>query len=233
MNKADNTNKDIMSFNQYTNNIIDPRQNQYNTPYDYNRLALQQNHDNFDYELINSNQDSYRIVERKQKRHINIIIIPIIIMVIFIAFIISIVKDINIEKVQTASVISSDVISYDKFKEHAKSYNLKLESKDLGNGANEIIATEPDMLYEIDMFCFSTNEEASTYFEYIKDSADSKYTSNSSEVTGQNCAEVTFISNEYNGFMDITYIENTIIVGIAYNSNEQKTVVKFMNELGY
>ena len=140
---------------------------------------------------------------------------------------------INELKVNTTSLLNSEPISREQFVKSVDKNKMLVEIKELGSGITEVMAYKEDYSYEINYITFQSIEETQAYYNYIIDTADESESSISSSIVGQNSAESTLISETYNGFMDITYIDNTIIIAIAYDSNKQTEVIEFMNKLGY
>lgn len=185
------------------------------------------------YQLGNNNATSYRVIDRKQTKRYKIWVIPSVIVIAFIIFIVGTIKELRTDNLRVKGIITSDAITLDRFRAEAEDKGLNVSSRKVGKDIKQLTAITDDISYEISMMEFKTTDDASKYYSSIRDSARVVNTMQSSEVNGEDCGEMTFVSNTYNGFMDVTYIDNTIIVGIAYNSNEQKTIVEFMNKLGY
>ena len=189
-----------------------------------------------EYALINDNKESF-IVKETKRSGIGFLILPLsfaIFLVITIVMLISnVVSSVNELKINTTSLLNSNPIDETEFIKAAENIGLLIDNKELGGGITEVMAYNEDYSYEINYITFESNEETQAYYNYIIDIADESKSSVSSSIIGQNSAETTLISQTYNGFMDITYIDKTIIIAIAYDSNKQKDVIEFMNNLGY
>ena len=189
-----------------------------------------------EYALINDNKESF-IVKETKRSGIGFLILPlsfVIFLVIAIVMLISnVVSSVNELKINTTSLLNSNPIAESEFIKAAENIGLLIDNKELGGGITEVMAYNEDYSYEINYITFESNEETQAYYNYIIDIADESKSSVSSSIIGQNSAETTLISQTYNGFMDITYIDKTIIIAIAYDSNKQKDVIEFMNNLGY
>lgn len=189
-----------------------------------------------EYALINDNKESF-IVKENKRSGIGFLILPlsfVIFLVIAIVMLISnVVSSVNELKINTTSLLNSNPIDESEFIKAAENIGLLIDNKELGGGITEVMAYNEDYSYEINYITFESNEETQAYYNYIIDIADESKSSVSSSIIGQNSAETTLISQTYNGFMDITYIDKTIIIAIAYDSNKQKDVIEFMNNLGY
>lgn len=190
-----------------------------------------------DYSLINSNKESF-VVKQTKKPMKHFLIVPIAVVAILIALLLIIglsvlngVRDMNSRN--SISTLSSKAIDKEQFVSAMEQNELKIEEKKQDNNLIEYSASNDDTSYEIDYIAFESQEDAEAYFNYIKDSAGAIESSKTSDVTSKNGAESAFISKTYAGYMDMTYIKNTIIIGIAYDSNEQDAVTKIMDDLGY
>lgn len=188
-----------------------------------------------DYYLVNNNVSSFKT--KKVKSGTGFLILPIIVLILLILLVIfgiNFIKDsIDSIGINSTSLLSSEAITDKEFIQLASDNNLTIEKKDLGSGITEISAYTSDFKYEINFITFSNSEETLAYYNYIIEDAKEVESSISSSIIGRNSAESTFISDTYNGFMDITYIDNTIIIGIAYDSNEQSSVIELINSIGY
>lgn len=196
-------------------------------------IPLQQQRD---YDLCNNNADSFKVKQVK-KEGIGFLVLPLSLIVLLIVIIIiilgNVILSINDMKINTTSLLNSKSVTKEEFIEAAENKDLQIENKELGGGITEVMAYTDDYSYEINYITFESTTDAQAYYNYIIDGADETESSVSSSIVGQNSAESTFISSTYNGFMDITYIDNTIIIAIAYDSNKQTDVISFMNSLGY
>lgn len=197
------------------------------------KLPLQQQRD---YSLSNTNANSFKVKNIK-KEGIGFLILPLAIIVLMIVIIVIIfgntILSINDLKINTTSLLNSKPVTRGEFIEAVNKKGIQVNDKELGGGISETTAHDEDYNYEINYITFESSTDAQAYYNYIIDSADETESSISSSIVGQNSAESTMISSTYNGFMDITYIDNTIIIAIAYDSNKQTEVIEFMNSLGY
>lgn len=189
-----------------------------------------------DYNLSNTNAASFKVKQVK-KEGIGFLILPLSLIILLIIIIIivlgNVMLSINNMKINTTSLLNSKPVSKEEFIYTAENKGLQVENKELGGGITEVMAYTDNYSYEINYITFESTTDAQAYYNYIIDGADETESSVSSSIVGQNSAESTLISTTYNGFMDITYIDNTIIIAIAYDSNEQTEVINFMNNLGY
>lgn len=189
-----------------------------------------------DYNLSNTNAASFKVKQVK-KEGIGFLILPLSLIILLIIIIIivlgNVMLSINNMKINTTSLLNSKPVSKEEFIYAAENKGLQVENKELGGGITEVMAYTDNYSYEINYITFESTTDAQAYYNYIIDGADETESSVSSSIVGQNSAESTLISTTYNGFMDITYIDNTIIIAIAYDSNEQTEVINFMNNLGY
>lgn len=196
-------------------------------------IPLQQQRD---YNLSNTNAASFKVKQVK-KEGIGFLVLPLSLIVLLIVIIVialgNVISSINSMKINTTSLLNSKPINKEEFIEAAENKSLQIENKELGGGITEIMAYTDDYSFEINYITFESNTDAQAYYNYIIDGADETESSVSSSIVGQNSAESTLISTTYNGFMDITYIDNTIIIAIAYDSNKQTDIINFMNNLGY
>lgn len=196
-------------------------------------IPLQQQRD---YNLSNTNEASFKVKQVK-KEGIGFLVLPLSLIVLLIVIIVialgTVISSINSMKINTTSLLNSKPINKEEFIEAAENKSLQIENKELGGGITEIMAYTDDYSYEINYITFESATDAQAYYNYIIDGADETESSVSSSIVGQNSAESTLISSTYNGFMDITYIDNTIIIAIAYDSNKQTDIINFMNNLGY
>lgn len=203
---------------------------------DINKQNLFEKHD---YILCNDNKESFEVKKTKKQQGNSFLLLPIaviillaVIILIVFGSIMSGIEDINVKN-SGASLLNAAAIDKEQFIETVKNKNLQIDEKELSDNIEEVMSYTDDYTYEIDYITFDNNTDAQVYYNYIIDEADEKESSVSSSILGQNSAETTLISNTYNSFMDITYIDNTIIIGLAYDSNEQDTVISIMNSLGY
>lgn len=189
-----------------------------------------------EYSLGNNNANSFKVKKVKQEG-MGYLLLPFSIMILLAVVVLILLGDVVISiselNVNTTSLLSSNPITQEEFIDAAKQKNLTVEVKELGGGITEVATYIEEYKYEINYITFESSEDAKAYYNYIIDTADETESSISSSIVGQNSAESTLVSNAYNGFMDITYIDNTIIISIVYDSNEQKEVIEFMNSLGY
>lgn len=196
-------------------------------------IPLQQQRD---YNLSNTNAASFKVKQVK-KEGIGFLVLPLSLIVLLIVIVVivlsTVISSINDMKITTTSLLNSKPVTKEEFIEAAENKDLQVDNKELGGGITEIMAYTDDYSYEINYITFESTTDAQAYYNYIIDGADETESSVSSSIVGQNSAESTLISTTYNGFMDITYIDNTIIIAIAYDSNEQTEVINFMNNLGY
>ncbi len=189
-----------------------------------------------DYNLSNTNAASFKVKNIKQEG-VGFLILPLAIIVLMVVIIVIIlgntILSINDLKINTTSLLNSKPVSREEFIEAVNKKGIQVDNKELGGGITETTAYDEDYSYEINYITFESSTDAQAYYSYIIDSADETESSVSSSIVGQNSAESTMISSTYNGFMDITYIDNTIIIAIAYDSNKQTEIIGFMNSLGY
>ena len=209
-----------------------PSRNIVETQYIGNKALGQQK----DYKLSNNNANSFKVNSIKQEG-MGFLLLPFSLLVLLAVIVVILLGDvmlsINELKVNTTSLLNSEPISREQFVESVDKNKMLVEIKELGSGITEVMAYKEDYSYEINYITFESIEETQAYYNYIIDTADESESSISSSIVGQNSAESTLISETYNGFMDITYIDNTIIIAIAYDSNKQTEVIEFMNKLGY
>lgn len=209
----------------HSKNIVD-------TQYVGNRDLKQQK----DYELSNNNANSFKVNDIKQEG-VGFLLLPfsllMLLAVIVVILLGNVMMSINELKVNTTSLLNSEPICREQFIESVGKNNMLIETKEIGSGIVEVMAYKEDYSYEINYITFESIEETQAYYNYIIDTADESESSISSSIVGQSSAESTLISETYNGFMDIAYIDNTIIISIAYDSNKQTEVIEFMNKLGY
>lgn len=189
-----------------------------------------------EYSLANNNANSFKVKKVKQEG-MGYLLLPFSIM-IFLAVLVlillgDVVMSINELGINTTSLLGSNTITQEHFVNAAEKKGLLTETKELGDGITETKVYTEEYSYEINYITFESNEDTKAYYNYIIATADESESSISSSIVGQNSAESTLISNTYNGFMDITYVDNTIIIAIAYDSNKQTEVIEFMNSLGY
>lgn len=196
-------------------------------------IPLQQQRD---YNLSNTNAASFKVKQVK-KEGIGFLVLPLSLIVLLIVIVVivlsTVISSINDMKITTTSLLNSKPVTKEEFIEAAENKDLQIDNKELGGGITEIMAYTDDYSYEINYITFESATDAQAYYNYIIDGADETESSVSSSIVGQNSAESTLISSTYNGFMDITYIDNTIIIAIAYDSNKQTDIINFMNNLGY
>lgn len=189
-----------------------------------------------EYALGNNNENSFKVKRIKQEG-VGFLLLPLSLVVLLGVIILILLGDVilsvNELDINTTSLLNSKPASRDEFVSAAERCSLQIDTKELGGGISEVMAYTDDYSYEINYITFESSEETQAYYNYIIDTADESESSVSSSIVGQNSAESTLISNTYNGFMDITYIDNTIIIAIAYDSNKQTEVIEFMNDLGY
>lgn len=94
-------------------------------------------------------------------------------------------------------------------------------------------ARSKEMDYEIIYAKFKTREEANKAFNKFIETAEEVETSYSFHTALDNSKKRILVSNKYNGLVVEALIENTIVTGVAYNTNRYKNVVKIMRDLGY
>lgn len=94
-------------------------------------------------------------------------------------------------------------------------------------------AKSKDIDYEIIYAKFKTREDAGKAFNKFIETAEEVETSYSFKAALDNSKKRILVSNVYNGLVVEALIENTIVTGVAYNTNKYKTVVKIMRDLGY
>jgi hypothetical protein len=192
-----------------------------------------------DYELHTVNNIANYTTKHKKERPAGsyYMLLPLSILIILIIFAvkigIGIATQVNELKISVVSPIGSVAIDQEKFSSYMNSLGLEVDTDSIGSGITKTIACDDKYTYEINFVEFASQEDASAYYNYIIDYADEIESSYSSSITGQKSAESTLISDTYNAFMDITYIDNTLIIGIAYDSNKQDTVIDILNNLGY
>lgn len=193
---------------------------------------------NYELGAVSNNVEKLKKKRKKERPAGSLyLLLPLSILIILILIAIKIgigiatqVKEFNISVV---SPIGSVAIDKEQFVSYMDNMSLNVETDDIGAGITKTIAYDDKYTYEINFVEFASQEDASAYYNYMIDYADETDSSYSSSITGQKSAESTLISNTYNAFMDITYIENTLIIGIAYDSNKQDTVIEILNNLGY
>lgn len=122
-----------------------------------------------------------------------------------------------------------------KIKEAESNSNIIIETNQIEGGISQVSAYTEDYYYEINFITFESTEDANFYFDYVIENSEplSESAQNYSYISGVNYIESTFISDKYSGFVDISSIENTIIIGIAYNSNYKEHIKTVINNLGY
>lgn len=189
-----------------------------------------------DYYLKNDNKEAFKI-KRIKRQSFGFMVLPLLVLITLLLITVSIIGSALVRaknmKINTVSLLNSEPITKEEFISASETSGLTVEEKDVDSGIHETTSYADKYKYEINFITFDSAEDTLAYYNYIIDEADEVKSSVSSSVVGRNSAESTLISSTYNGFMDITYIDNTIMIAIAYDSNEQTSVINFMNSLGY
>lgn len=189
-----------------------------------------------DYYLKNDNKEAFKI-KRIKRQSFGFMVLPLLVLITLLLITVSIIGSALVRaknmKINTVSLLNSEPITKEEFVSASETNGLTVEEKDVDSGIHETTSYADKYKYEINFITFDSAEDTLAYYNYIIDEADEVKSSVSSSVVGHNSAESTLISSTYNGFMDITYIDNTIMIAIAYDSNEQTSVINFMNSLGY
>lgn len=189
-----------------------------------------------DYYLKNDNKEAFKI-KRIKRQSFGFMVLPLLVLITLLLITVSIIGSALVRaknmKINTVSLLNSEPITKEEFVSTSETNGLTVEEKDVDSGIHETTSYADKYKYEINFITFDNAEDTLAYYNYIIDEADEVKSSVSSSVVGHNSAESTLISSTYNGFMDITYIDNTIMIAIAYDSNEQTSVINFMNSLGY
>lgn len=189
-----------------------------------------------DYYLKNDNKEAFKI-KRIKRQSFGFMVLPLLVLITLLLITVSIIGSALVRaknmKINTVSLLNSEPITKEEFVSTSETNGLTVEEKDVDSGIHETTSYADKYKYEINFITFDSAEDTLAYYNYIIDEADEVKSSVSSSVVGHNSAESTLISSTYNGFMDITYIDNTIMIAIAYDSNEQTSVINFMNSLGY
>lgn len=189
-----------------------------------------------DYYLKNDNKEAFKI-KRIKRQSFGFMVLPLLVLIALLLITVSIIGSALVRaknmKINTVSLLNSEPITKEEFVSTSETNGLTVEEKDVDSGIHETTSYADKYKYEINFITFDSAEDTLAYYNYIIDEADEVKSSVSSSVVGHNSAESTLISSTYNGFMDITYIDNTIMIAIAYDSNEQTSVINFMNSLGY
>lgn len=189
-----------------------------------------------DYYLKNDNKEAFKI-KRIKRQSFGFMVLPLLVLITLLLITVSIIGSALVRaknmKINTVSLLNSEPITKEEFISTSETNGLTVEEKDVDSGIHETTSYADKYKYEINFITFDSAEDTLAYYNYIIDEADEVKSSVSSSVVGHNSAESTLISSTYNGFMDITYIDNTIMIAIAYDSNEQTSVINFMNSLGY
>lgn len=189
-----------------------------------------------DYYLKNDNKEAFKI-KRIKRQSFGFMVLPLLVLITLLLITVSIIGSALVRaknmKINTVSLLNSEPITKEEFVSASETNGLTVEEKDVDSGIHETTSYADKYKYEINFITFDNAEDTLAYYNYIIDEADEVKSSVSSSVVGHNSAESTLISSTYNGFMDITYIDNTIMIAIAYDSNEQTSVINFMNSLGY
>lgn len=189
-----------------------------------------------DYYLKNDNKEAFKI-KRIKRQSFGFMVLPLLVLITLLLITVSIIGSALVRaknmKINTVSLLNSEPITKEEFVSASENNGLTVEEKDVDSGIHETTSYADKYKYEINFITFDNAEDTLAYYNYIIDEADEVKSSVSSSVVGHNSAESTLISSTYNGFMDITYIDNTIMIAIAYDSNEQTSVINFMNSLGY
>lgn len=189
-----------------------------------------------DYYLKNDNKEAFKI-KRIKRQSFGFMVLPLLVLITLLLITVSIIGSALVRaknmKINTVSLLNSEPITKEEFVSASENSGLTVEEKEVDSGIHETTSYADKYKYEINFITFDSAEDTLAYYNYIIDEADEVKSSVSSSVVGHNSAESTLISSTYNGFMDITYIDNTIMIAIAYDSNEQTSVINFMNSLGY
>lgn len=189
-----------------------------------------------DYYLKNDNKEAFKI-KRIKRQSFGFMVLPLLVLITLLLITVSIIGSALVRaknmKINTVSLLNSEPITKEEFVSASENNGLTVEEKDVDSGIHETTSYADKYKYEINFITFDSAKDTLAYYNYIIDEADEVKSSVSSSVVGHNSAESTLISSTYNGFMDITYIDNTIMIAIAYDSNEQTSVINFMNSLGY
>ena len=189
-----------------------------------------------DYYLKNDNKEAFKI-KRIKRQSFGFMVLPLLVLITLLLITVSIIGSALVRaknmKINTVSLLNSEPITKEEFVSASETNGLTVEEKEVDSGIHETTSYADKYKYEINFITFDSAEDTLAYYNYIIDEADEVKSSVSSSVVGHNSAESTLISSTYNGFMDITYIDNTIMIAIAYDSNEQTSVINFMNSLGY
>lgn len=189
-----------------------------------------------DYYLKNDNKEAFKI-KRIKRQSFGFMVLPLLVLIGLLLITVSTIGSALVRaknmKINTVSLLNSEPITKEEFVSASETNGLTVEEKDVDSGIHETTSYADKYKYEINFITFDSAEDTLAYYNYIIDEADEVKSSVSSSVVGHNSAESTLISSTYNGFMDITYIDNTIMIAIAYDSNEQTSVINFMNSLGY
>lgn len=189
-----------------------------------------------DYYLKNDNKEAFKI-KRIKRQSFGFMVLPLLVLITLLLITVSTIGSALVRaknmKINTVSLLNSEPITKEEFVSASETNGLTVEEKEVDSGIHETTSYADKYKYEINFITFDSAEDTLAYYNYIIDEADEVKSSVSSSVVGHNSAESTLISSTYNGFMDITYIDNTIMIAIAYDSNEQTSVINFMNSLGY
>lgn len=187
---------------------------------------------NEDYELDNSDQNSFTIVNAK-KQIPWYIIVPGIAFVLLIVIGVKIIGAVSRNPKPEFSLINTTAITSETFEKESTNHSLEVEERDLGSGIQSICAHTPNFEYEIQFIQFEDEKQSKAYYNFIVESADEVESSYSKQIKASNSAERVLVSNEYNALIDISYINNTLMIGLAYNTNEFENMANYMNSLGY
>lgn len=188
--------------------------------------------DDHEFVLDNRNVKSFQVVQTKKTPQVAWVIPAIaFIILLMVGFrILSSIRDIEQPKFL---MTNTTAISRVTFVETMNNNSLIVEQRDVGQNIIKTTAHTEDYSYEIDFIEFITEEQARAYFKFINEYTEEISSSYSKSMSTINSAEKTYISSKYDCLIDISYIDNTIIIGLAYETNEYEGMVNIMNELGY
>jgi len=187
---------------------------------------------NDDYELDNNDQNSFTIVNAK-KQIPWYIIVPGIAFAILLILGVKIIGAVSRNPKPEFSLINTTAITSETFEKESTNHSLEVEERDLGSGIQSICAHTPNFEYEVQFIQFEDEKQSKAYYNFIVESADEVESSYSKQIKASNSAERVLVSNEYNALIDISYINNTLMIGLAYNTNEFENMANYMNNLGY
>jgi len=185
-----------------------------------------------DYVLDNSNEEAFKVVKTR-KQIPWYIIVPAIAFLMLLAVGAWVLGMVTTVPKPAFTLVHTTPVDSEAFKNKSTEQGLEIDERDLGSNISSICAHTDDFSYEIQFIKFEEQKQALAYYNYIIESAAEVQSSYSKSIRAASSAERTLVSKTYNALVDISYINNTIVIGLAYNTNEYDTMISYINSIGY